>query len=254
MRECLVKVKKFLFFIFVVFLSFSVSAISICIDHTDPSPPTNLNLIFTGSAVDLSWTEAQDSPECSGIDYYDIYRSYNSENFTKIASTNEIVYEAIFLGYGNYKYIIHSIDLVGHNEGNGILGSIDVTSPPIIIIGGGGGGGGGGSGSIFECGEWQECTNGIRQRVCVDLKNNFPNITESRSCIVELASSINNSIESKLNETSSNETTQTGFFAITGAAISGVTNFANSAPIPLTIGSLMVLILIVLFVRKRTIS
>lgn len=108
----------------------------ICIDLIAPEAPTGLSI--TGN-VQLSWNEAEDFPECSGIDHYEVYRDN-----VLVGTVGSTSFSDISLADGTYEYGVIAVDLAGNNgalaEGSITLGSDD--SP-----GGGGGPSGGSSGS-----------------------------------------------------------------------------------------------------------
>jgi len=168
-----------------IFLISLTSAFSICIDHTPPSPPSNLVLTASGKNIQLTWNPATDEPACSGIDFYDIYRGFNGGVLSWIANTSSTNYLDETLAYGTYEYIIHAWDLAGHNEGNGTGNSIVLKSgngDDDNGNGGSGGGGGGGSDNLFSCGKWEECIDGTQIRICENIGRNLPNRTETRNC------------------------------------------------------------------------
>ena len=214
--------KKFYLILMGIFLFNFISGISICVDI---DPPSLLNSKLTieqkGPSVYLNWTPAEDEPACSGIDYYDIYRSYNDGNFSKIASTTELNYTDEGLRIGNYEYMIHAWDLAGHNEGN-----ISVSVYVFYSSGNGGspGGGRGATTTYWKCGEWGECVDGIQKRNCEDIDRKRQDKTELKECSVELEPlgyGGNNEIENENSEKSNYQSYLT-------SAVTGVTDFAKS--------------------------
>src|SRR5271157_5763563 len=116
------KMKKALFFIFIISSILTISLISaagqeICIDFTPPSAPSNLILTASGNNIQLSWDAATDTPSCSGIAYYEIFRNSVFLTNTNGSITN---YLDNNLQYGTYSYTVYAVDLAGHNEGIGI--------------------------------------------------------------------------------------------------------------------------------------
>jgi len=230
-----------------IFLINLASSIIICID-LDPPSLMNSSLTLTASGdniqlynIQLSWTPATDIPDCSGIDYYDIWVSTNGINFSLIANTSDTTYTDTSLSYGNtYYYMIHVFDLAGHNEGEEALSnSLYLSSPSGPTPPGGGGGGG--SSSYWECGEWSECINETQERVCEDVMGTFFNRTETRECFPEFIPTG----EGKETEEIITETTPPGFFAgITGGVIgtlgTGGTIVAIIVLIIIVIGSIII--------------
>jgi len=242
--------KIFLALVFGVILVSFASALSLCIDHTNPSAPGTLSLSNSGFNVQMSWIAATDEPSCSGIDHYEIYKSYNSRNFSFLVNSSSLNYSEVVSSYGNYSYVIHAIDLAGHNEGNGAFNSILIKASSNGGGGSSGGGGGGTSSSSFQCLDWQSCENGFQSRTCFDINGISNNITETRLCVAELSASLDNQTNTSVGENSTNETSRGGFSGITGAAIQGIGNFVSSAPVPISFGSIIILGLI-FFVFKR---
>ena len=207
--------KILLIFALGIFLINLVSAVIICIDHTPPSAPSNLILTQSGNNIQLTWTPATDQPSCSGISHYDIYK--NSAFLTSVDETN---YLDIGLPDGTYTYTIYAFDLVGHNEGVGILGTIILGTT--TNNGGSSGGGGGGSGlsSYWQCGEWSECIDGTQTRICENIGRNLPNRTETKSCSVDFTPLSYETKESEKETTELTEDNQgpkSAFSKITGA-------------------------------------
>lgn len=128
--------KKFSLFLIIVFTISLTSAFIFCIDHTNPSAPSNLILMESNGDVQLNWGSAVDIPSCSGIDHYDIYRSFNYGNFDLITSVVGTTYDDLSLSSGNYTYIIHSVDKAGHRERNGVSETItfEVEEPIKIYV------------------------------------------------------------------------------------------------------------------------
>lgn len=222
--------RKIFLMVFGIFLINLVSGISICIDHVSPSAPLNLILTASGNNIQLSWSPATDEPACSGISHYDIYRGKDGGDLILINDSKDTNYLDENLDYGTYIYVVHAWDLAGHNEGNGASNSIILklengNNGNGGSSSGGGGSSNGGSSSYWQCGKWSECINKTQDRVCVDLKEKSPNITETKTCFSDFIPIVyeTNDSESNLNE--STTTTGTGF--LTGA-VTGITKFAKS--------------------------
>jgi hypothetical protein len=192
-----------------IFLISLISAFPICVDKTPPSAPSNLILTKVGNGIQLTWNPATDVPACSGISHYDIYRGFNGGSLSLVGNSSTTSFlDNITPQVGTYTYIVHAWDLVGHNEGNGVSKSINIEASGGTTPSGGGGGGGGVS-NIYSCGDWEDCINGIQERICTS--GNLQT-TETRNC---LTTPIPTPSE---NETQPTQTT-TGFLGLTGAAI-----------------------------------
>ena len=191
----------------------------ICIDLDHPSlMNSSLTLTATNNNINLNWIAATDIPDCSGIDYYDIWGSTDGVNFSLIANTLDTTYTDTSLSYGNtYYYMIHVFDLAGHNEGEEALSnSLYLSSPSGPTPSGGGGGGGGGIDNFFSCGDWEECIDGTQIRTCVEVGGSLPDRIESRDCFPEFIPLG----EGEEEETLITEEVPAGFFAtITGAVV-----------------------------------
>jgi len=242
--------KIFLILVLGVILVSFASALSLCIDHTSPSAPSNFTLSNSGFNINLVWGAATDEPSCSGIDHYEIYRSYNSGNFSFLANSTTLSYANHVEAYGNYSYIVHARDLVSHQDGNGIFNSILIRASSNGGGGSSGGGGGGTSSSLFQCLDWQPCENGFQSRTCFDINGISNNVTETRLCVSELSASVgNNTNVSDLGlNTGTNTTTNNP--TITGSIIRGVGGFVGSAQVSISMGILVILGSI-FFVFKR---
>ena len=174
--------KKIFLIIFGVFLISLISAFPICVDKTPPSAPSNLILTKVSNGIQLTWNPATDVPNCSGIDYYDIYRGFNGESLSLVGNpTSPSFLDNINPQVGTYTYIVHAWDLAGHNEGNGISNTLTISGPPPS----GGGGGGGSRTSFWECGEWSECINETQERTCEDINRLQADRIETKECVPE---------------------------------------------------------------------
>lgn len=212
--------KIFLILLISIFVFGGINAAGlaqICIDLDPPSLlNSSLTLTATNNNINLNWIAATDIPDCSGIDYYEIYGSTNGVNFSPIVNTSDTTYIDTSLSYGNtYYYMIHVFDLAGHNEGEEALSNSLYLSPPSGPTPSGGGGGG--SSSYWECGEWGECINETQERVCEDVSRvQQVDRVETRDCFPEFIPLE----ESEEEETLITEEAPTGFFAtITGAVV-----------------------------------
>jgi len=224
--------KKILLIIFLgIFLVGLISAISICVDKTPPSAPSNLEVTISGDDVTLTWNASTDVPACSGVNYYVISRDGNN-----IGTSYSLSFQNINVASGNYSYSVYAIDKIGHNSGLAIINDVvieEVGGKKKVR-------GGAGSSSYvcesnWECTDWSECIRGFRTRHCSDTNN--------------CSYSYNKPIQRTDCETTFNlegislekEPSEEGFFSrITGAAIGGITDFAKSGS-----GALVFVILIV---------
>jgi len=238
--------KIFLIYLGIILISLA-GAFNICIDHDPPSAPSDLVLTISGNDILLNWNPATDTPNCSGIDFYDIYRGFNEGNLNLIGSTNNTNYLDENLEYGTYTYIIHAWDLAGHNEGEGVSNLISLKAEDNRNGNNGNGGGGGGSSAYWRCGEWSKCIEGIATRICNKTIN--PSITrkETKTCLPEFTElDYQEGNQSEPEETQ--EETTTGF--LTGAVI-GVTNFVKSG-FGLVIGAVILISgFIAIFITRK---
>lgn len=244
--------KIFLILLISIFVLGGINATGlaqICIDLDPPSLlNSSLTLTATNNNINLNWIAATDIPDCSGIDYYEIYKSINGVNFSSIVNTSDTTYTDTSLSYGKtYYYMIHVFDLVGHNEGGEALSNSLYLSSPTNGDDNGdtpGGGGGGNDDSYWQCGEWGECINGTQERICVDLEKDLPNRSETKECLFDFVPIGQENNESEI-ELIDQETTGS---RITGAVI----DFAKSGTGAIT---LIVIILIIgigiIILRKK---
>jgi len=209
---------------------------SFCLDNEDPSPVGNLTISLEGNNIILDWSEAEDEPECSGIDYYVVVKngnySYDSTNLTSYIDENQ--------ENGEYEYVIYAVDL-GKNEGIGI-------SDSIILEAGSSSRRGGGSPSYWECAEWGECINGTQTRTCNDIGRVQEDRIETRGCFPEFIPT------GEGNETEEiiTETTPPGFFAgITGGVIGALGTGGTAALVVIIIAIVGLAVVFSVKGRKR---
>ena len=242
--------KIFLILLISIFVLGGINAgglTKICIDKDPPSlMNSSLTLTATNNNINLNWIAATDIPDCSGIDYYDIWGSDNGIDFIKIANTSETNYIDVSLSYGKtYYYMIHAFDLAGHNEGEEALSNSFYLSSP---TNGPSPGGGSSDISYWKCEEWSECINGTQKRVCEDIFETESNRTETKECFPDFVSSQNNKtiILDKNQESSSS----TNFFT---GAVTGIGNFAKSGAGALTLSILVLtgLAVVTVLLRKK---
>ena len=224
--------KKILLTIFLgIFLVSLISAIPICVDKDPPSAPSNLEETISGDDVTLTWGASTDIPECSGVDYYVISKDGNN-----IGTTSSLSFMEKNVNPGNYSYSVYAIDKIGHNSGLAIKNDViieEVDGEKRVR--------GGGRDSSYlcepnwECTGWSECSNGFRTRNCHNTNNcaySYDKPIERTDC--ETTATLEGI-------TLSEEPSEEGFFSrITGAAIGGITDFAQSGA-----GALVFVILIV---------
>lgn len=246
--------KIFLILLMSIFVLGGINAgglTKICIDKDPPSlMNSSLTLTATNNHINLDWIAATDIPNCSGIDYYDIYKSTNGVNFSLIANTSDITYIDTSLSYGKtYYYMIHVFDLVGHIESEEALSnSLYLSSPTNGPSPSGGSGGGSSDISYWQCEEWSECINGTQKRVCEDIFETEPNRTETKECSSDFVSGQNNeTISLDENQESSSST---NFFT---GAVTGIGNFAKSGAGALTLSVLVFtgLAVVIVLLRKK---
>ena len=243
--------KIFLILLMSIFVLGGINAAGlaqICIDKDPPSLlNSSLTLTATNNNINLNWIAATDIPDCSGIDYYDIWESTDGINFLSIAHTSDTTYTDASLSYGNtYYYMIDVFDLAGHNEGEEALSNSLYLSPPSVPPPSGGGGGGSRT-SFWECGEWSECINETQERTCEDINRLQTDRIETKECIPEF---VPTGQESEENETITSTTATPGFFAgITGAVI-GALGTGGTIMVAVFVLILIVGSIVVLKVRK----
>jgi len=136
----------------ILLLAVSVSAYDVCIDKTAPTAPTNLVIADSpydaDGIVTLSWGAATDKPDCSGIAYYNIYRSNSSSSsgFVNINKTSMLSYTDSGLVQGmTYYYKVTAVDKVEFNPHEGPSSNVASTTIGTAPSGGGSTGGTGGS-------------------------------------------------------------------------------------------------------------
>jgi len=172
---------------FILLSVFFVNAGEICIDTTAPTAPANLKITDSPYDADgnivLSWDAATDEPDCSGVDYYNIYRSINqTTGFVKIGQTNDLFFSDMGLSQGTtYYYYVTAVDKVKFNPHEGPLSNqafvtigTEPSQPPSNggSTGGTGGSTGGTSSSCtpeWKLGEWTKCSpEGTQTRSYID--------------------------------------------------------------------------------------
>lgn len=127
---------KFFSFLLVVFCLIGfASAWDICIDTQAPEAPEGL--IVSGNVI-LGWNDAFDEPDCSSVEYYNIYL-----DGVLIGSSTSLSYSGGALADGNYIFGVSAVD-EGENEGSRAVK--EVVFPLGSGDGDGGSSGGGSSG------------------------------------------------------------------------------------------------------------
>jgi len=106
--------KKLCLIFFSIFFINLISAFPICIDATMPTAPSTLEVTSSGTNIILNWGAATDEPNCSGIDYYNIFRD---NVFIGNVSSDTLTFTDLNVPYGTYSYGVYAIDKVGHNSG-----------------------------------------------------------------------------------------------------------------------------------------
>ena len=166
--------KRIIFLFAVIFIIGSVSAFSwpICIDTQAPEAPAGL--IVSGN-VQLTWNEAVDKPDCSEIEYYNIYL-----DGSLLGTSDSLSYSGASLSDGKYTFEISAVDK-GGNEGDKIVKKVNF---PISENNNDVSPGGGSTSSSttaqlinlnnanciedWECSNWLDCVGGIQKKVCTD--------------------------------------------------------------------------------------
>lgn len=164
--------KIFFIILFGIFLLSLISAFSICIDTTAPSPPANLSVSGKVGAIVLNWEASVDEPSCSGIEIYIISRE--GKQIGVVTGTILKFTDNTTLAVGNYTYTVFAIDKVGHNTGSAIKNIVTVEEGGVVTSRGGGGNSDGLGSSIcvenWSCSEWSDCIGNTQRRICEDLE------------------------------------------------------------------------------------
>ncbi len=242
MKTMNIKPIFFILSIFVMFFLISelVSAGTICIDKTAPTAPGNLHITDSPYDADgnitLTWTAATDEPRCSGVDHYNIYRSTNNVNFTKIGETSTLTFLDYNLVQGKtYYYRVTAVDKVAVNPHEGPYASASVTIGVAPAnnnggsntggstggaTGGAGGSFGGSTGSAYngstggnsctpswKCTNWSECSSDLVQtRNCTDINHcgtDSDKPDEIKNCTLNNESNQTSNQSGELNQPSS---------------------------------------------------
>lgn len=160
------------YLVLVLLLIGSVSAVSVCIDNVAPSAPGNLSVSGSVGNILVSWDAAVDTPECSGVDYYNVSRNGVAIGII-LGLSNQVpgvmieFVDNVSLGAGEYSYTVYAVDMVGGNAGASVKNDVVVDSGGSVS-----GGGRGGSYRCevnWSCGEWSECVGEEMRRICEDL-------------------------------------------------------------------------------------
>ncbi len=150
----------------------------ICIDFDEPSEPTNLEVTSSGTDIILTWDAATDVPDCSGVEYYDIYVDDGSEQ-VKIGTTSSdtLTFVDSDVAYGTYSYSVNAVDQVSHNSGDAIKNDVVLSestdegdNDKSTTVSGGSASSSYVCYEEWECYEWGACTNDIQTRTCTDIK------------------------------------------------------------------------------------
>lgn len=153
--------KKTLLTLFILFFALpTVIATDICLDFDGPEAPGNIDYYDN---IILTWETPNDEPDCSGIDYYKVYRDGELVGTTQ----NNFFADGPFEN-GTYFYEVFAVDL-GGNQGPGSELSATPGSSPIEELNppNNGGGGGGGRSSNSNCGD-QTCDSNENCLTCPD--------------------------------------------------------------------------------------
>ena len=265
-----------------------VSADDVCVDDSAPTVPPNLAIADSPYDVDgnvtLSWGASSDSPECSaGVDHYNVYRSTDGENFTKVAEITGLSFNQLGLTNGvTYYYRVTAVDsvvLMPHESDYSTVSTTIGTAPPppqqpssssSSSSSSGGGGGGPALATTdeeeddtsectpsWDCTEWSECADGTQTKTCTD--TNECGTSEGKPAEEQDCEMTGGSGEgSDLQATSGNESDalepvkgKTGLAGITGAIVGAGTAIVENFWIPLAILGSILALLIFLYFRKR---
>ncbi|MFH1238138.1 MAG: hypothetical protein ABIH79_02340 [archaeon] len=208
--------RKFFSLLLAVFCLISfVSAWEICIDTRAPEAPEGL--IVSGNVI-LSWDVSDDAPDCSGIEYYNIYLDGDLIGKSFITS-----YSRSELADGTYTFGVSAVDK-GGNEGDKATEDVvfpqssdydnEDDSPEVPSSGGGSSGGsssGGGSSS----------SSSVESNSSEDVGNNsevYYNYEENGMSISEL-----NSVEGDSEENFKSN----NFFSMITGAVTGTVGTAG---------------------------
>ncbi len=121
----------------ILMIGFISAQSSFCVDFDAPSA-VDLSYTRSGNSISLSWNESIDIPDCSGIDYYSIYK-----NGVCIANVSDLNYVDSISSDASY-YVV-AVDLVGHESNSNVL---EVS----YLSGSGGGSNGVGGGGVSSSG------------------------------------------------------------------------------------------------------
>lgn len=220
-----------------------VNAIPVCIDNMPPSAPSSLSISGSPGNLLIAWDASIDSPDCSGILEYVIFR--DGIELVRVGGDVLSFIDNASLGEGEYSYTVSAIDLVGKNAGASIKNQ--------IIINRGGGSSGGSRTSSYECnvnwscGEWSECIEGEQMRICIDVDEcgtDYLKSETTRECETE---------EDDFRMSSAGITPEgekkTGFSAITGAVTGAISTPKGIAA--LTFVLLVLASFMVVFIKKK---
>lgn len=218
------------------------SAISVCIDNTLPSNPSNLSVSGDASSRALVWGAATDEPDCSGIDEYVISRK--GVEIGRVDGDVLSFTDDDNLGKGKYIYSVYAIDLIGHNGGKAIANEFEIGSS-----GGGGGSGSSSSSYVCEenwtCEEWTECVGNDMRRLCSDVNECGTELEKPETYQVCGESSESNmTLESEDVKVDDASPIVKAFLAITGAVVGGGTGSVIGGGIflILVIGGLVIVV------------
>jgi len=243
--------KIFLSLMICIFLINIVNAISVCIDKTPPSAPSNLVVSGKVGNITLTWDAATDVPDCSGIESYTIKRNNPNGSTTtlKIVDNETLTFiDADSLSEGVYSYIVYATDKVGHNgksikkevviskENGGVRRVVGGRRETSYICE-----------EMWECSSWSACINGRQTRTCEDLNNCGTELlkpAESRACAVEGKETEEESDLGILK--TQTEEPQSFFSKITGAVIGGGAGFY----VPLMFIVIVLLATIIVYIKS----
>lgn len=233
--------------VLILCVSFS-SAISVCIDRTSPSAPSDLSVSGNVGSILLGWSAAVDEPSCSGIAEYVISRE--GLEIGRVDGNVLSFVDGDNLGAGEYIYTVYAVDLVGQNAGSAIKNVISFS-------GGGGSSGGSPSGSFicvedWGCGNWSECVGNEQRRLCSDLNKCGTELYKPETyqeCGVE-SSGVDGMVLESINEEADIFSGITSLFSGITGAVTGTVGTAEGMIVIIFIVLVLIVAIVVIAHKK----
>lgn len=231
--------------VLIVFSFFCIGFVSaeqmICVDFDKPDNVFGLDYNLGSNSVEVSWSVPNDSPSCSGIDYYKVY---NGDDFIVDTELNSVSFENV---ENSYLIKVYAVDYAGNVGDAGVL---EINSVQVFDDSSGGGGSSGRS-YVLNCSEWGECVNGKQIRLCSYGRSEY---NESRNCFVQnLTSNIQNDFSPNVPEEKIEiqEDEKSGFSLITGRAIEGFSEMSTVPKVSISTFGILLALGIFLFFKKK---